>query len=317
MTSRISTRVLVLSDTHGEPLAHGPVAEKVDVVFHCGDLTEESKLHEFEASLHLLQQFDAPLKLVIAGNHDWTLDDAVFQKKMDEMNSPADLELVAKEYGRIGDAKKLLTSDEALRAGIVFLDEGTHSFKLKNGALLTVYASPYTASVNEWAFNYHPQAEHTWSIGDTVDVAITHSPPKGVLDMASRQRAGSSGLFAAIARAKPLMHCFGHIHESWGAKKVAWRELTEEPSHFTDIDNDESILLESLTTLRPQTFDGAEEIDAKALKRVAYQRRRCCFADGVVVPGQETLFVNAAIESVSEEDEQQLPWVAELHLPCA
>lgn len=100
MTSRIAIRVLVMSDTHGDPHKHKhSTTVKADVVIHCGDLTEESKLHEFEASLKLLQQFDAPLKLVIAGNYDWILDGAVFRKKMIEMRpTEEDLDLVASEY---------------------------------------------------------------------------------------------------------------------------------------------------------------------------------------------------------------------------
>ncbi|KAI0133555.1 hypothetical protein BJ170DRAFT_606663 [Xylariales sp. AK1849] len=54
----------------------------------------------------------------------------------------------------------------------------------------------------------------------------------------SKQRAGCPHLFGAIRRAKPLLHCFGHIHEGWGSKLVTWRDkISERPSHFTDIDN--------------------------------------------------------------------------------
>jgi len=44
-------------------------------------------------------------------------------------------------------------------------------------------------------------------------MAITHGPTKGIIDYANGQHAGSSDLFGAIARAKPRMRCFGHIHE--------------------------------------------------------------------------------------------------------
>ena len=54
-------------------------------------------------------------------------------------------------------------------------------------------------------------------MGPEVDIAITHGPTKGVLDRkSSRERAGSAGLFAAIARSRPQLHCFGHIHEAHG-----------------------------------------------------------------------------------------------------
>jgi len=50
MESHISTRFLVLSDTHGEDLRLRCPAE-VDVAIHCGDLTEESKLDEFKTAI--------------------------------------------------------------------------------------------------------------------------------------------------------------------------------------------------------------------------------------------------------------------------
>lgn len=45
-----------------------------------------------------------------------------------------DLELVEKEYGRVGDARQIQESDEARAAGLVYLMEGIHSFELANGA---------------------------------------------------------------------------------------------------------------------------------------------------------------------------------------
>ena len=316
MASSILTRCLVVSDTHGEALHH-KVVDRVDVAFHCGDLTEESKLDEFKTSIRLLDNINAPLKLVIPGNHDWTLDTAMFEKKIDEMNpSQDDLALVEKYYGRFGEARKLF--EDAQGAGIHLLDEGIHRFGLDNGAILTVYASPYTQSVNDWGFQYHPQEDHEWVINETVDVAITHSPPRGVLDYtSSRQRAGSPSLFAAIARAKPQLHCFGHIHESWGAKMVTWRdEIGEFPSHFTAIDNDDSVVIESLSNLRLQKFDAPNDIEEKELKRRAYDGKGHCFADGRVDCSRQTLFVNAAIEGV-EKGQQQWPWLTHLKLPAA
>ena len=222
MISTVSTKILVLSDTHGAALSPLDLREPVDVVIHCGDLTEESKLEEYQGAVSMLKGIKVSLKLIIAGNHDWTLDDGMFWKKVAEMRpTEQDLELVEDTYGRIGDARRILESEEAREAGIVYLDEGTHNFDLANGARLTVYASPYTSSTNDWAFNYDPREEHTWEIGSDVDVAVTHCPPRGVPDYtSSRERAGSTGLFAAIARARPQMHCFGHIHEAWGAKLV-------------------------------------------------------------------------------------------------
>ena len=269
-----------------------------DVAIHCGDLTEESKLDEFRSSLRLLKEISAPLKLVIAGNHDFTMDISIFKKKVADAKPSLDPDLVKKIYGDYGEAKRLF--DEAKDAGIQFLDEGNHQFLLNNGALLNVFASPWTPSLGDWGFQY--RHDHDFTIPHGVDLVLTHGPPKGVLDYSdSRQRAGCSKLFAAVAKARPRLHCFGHIHEGWGAKLVTWHDhLTENPSHFTDIDNDRSILVEKLSNFRPSRFDTPEEKEAKKVQEESHQRTRCratshCLGDEhPLAYGRQTLFVNAA-----------------------
>ncbi|KAK5686870.1 hypothetical protein LTR17_026767, partial [Elasticomyces elasticus] len=220
-----------------------------------------------------------------------------------------------REYGDAGEAKRLLQSEDARSAGIIYLEEGTHTFTLANRARLKVYASPYTPSKADWGFEYDPQQEHGWSIDNDTDIVITHGPPKGVLDFASasRQRVGSPGLFAAVARTRPRMHCFGHIHEAWGAKQVTWREeISETPSHFTDIDNDASTSYDSLSTIHPRKFDGPDDITSKAEKLRLLKDQGYCTASSTSNRDQ-TLFVNAAIEG----DEEHLPWIVEIPLPLA
>jgi hypothetical protein len=313
----IATRVLVLSDTHGEALQR-PVTTSADVAIHCGDITEESKLDEFRAAISMLEAIDAPIKLVIAGNHDFTLDDKAFTNTRREISSTIDEPALKRTYGDLGEARALFDTEEVRAAGIIFLDEGIHRITLANGALMTVYASPYTPSKSSgWGYQYDPsQGEHTWAIDSTVDLTMTHSPPRGLFDLTeSKTRAGSPGLFAAIAKAKPKVHCFGHIHESWGAKLVQWRpELSEAPSHFTDIDNDRSQLIESRATLNDGKFDDEDTLQAKAAKRDDLAAQGYCKIETPIVDKEQTLFINAAIEGV-EEGTQHLPWLLEMQLP--
>ncbi|KAK4654480.1 hypothetical protein QC762_403450 [Podospora pseudocomata] len=149
-----------------------------------------------------------PLKLFIAGNHDFALDPLAFLPKTTSsqgvFQAPA------------GAATSLLES--ASSENIIFLDEGTRTLALANGALLTVYASPYSPSRdNSKAFTHHRKKGHTFKIPKEVDVVITHSPPRGILgkDYNSKQ-AGCDYIYDAIATARPKLHCFGHIHEGWG-----------------------------------------------------------------------------------------------------
>lgn len=84
-----------------------------------------------------------------------------------------------------------------------------------------------------------------------------------------------SNLFGAIARARPRLHCFGHIHDGWGAKMVTWRErLTEKPSHFTDIDNDRSTTIEKLSGIKHSRFDTPESKEKKSKKEQYHRQQR-------------------------------------------
>ena len=316
MASAIPTRIIVLSDTHGDGLNKDCLAA-ADVVLHCGDLTEESKLHEFETAIATLKTLHAPVKLVIAGNHDFTLDIPTFRTKLAAITPALDAPLVQREYGGFGEARALFERADVVQAGIRLLGEGTHRIGLANGALLTVYASPYTASLSaDWGFQYLPEHDHVWDIQPDTDIVITHGPPKGMLDRAEGgTRCGSESLFAAVARARPLVHCFGHIHEGWGARKVHWNDaLTSSPSHFTSIDNARSVSVESLASINPSKHDDAVAIAEKRLKLDGYKKQGyCSTTDCSVKRGQQTLFVNAAIEG-PDEHQQQLPWLATIDL---
>ncbi|KAL3711077.1 hypothetical protein TMatcc_004874 [Talaromyces marneffei ATCC 18224] len=270
MATNISTTFLIMSDSHGKQLLSKPPAEHIDVAIHCGDLTQESKLDEFKTTLRHLQDVNADLKLVIAGNHDFTLDVPAFESIVRNTRPPLEPELVRKTYG----------------------DYGSYEFKLRNGALLRVYASPYTPSLG-----------HRFDIPEDVDVVITHGPPKGILDYTgSQQRAGCPHLFQAIAHARPRLHCFGHIHEGWGGKLVTWRRHVASdlpPSHFTHIDHARSTLLGSLAGLSDARQD--RDLD---LFTADYD-----FSE----QEPQTLFLNVALQGTPEMG--QIPWVTKIPLP--
>ncbi len=88
------------------------------------------RVAEYEGMLDVLRQADAELKIVIAGNHDITLDE-------DYYNS---IGWGKHRYGRedLAKVREMWTGEEARKAGIVYLDEGVNTFTLKNGAKFTV-----------------------------------------------------------------------------------------------------------------------------------------------------------------------------------
>jgi hypothetical protein len=300
----IPTRFMVFSDTHDMnhvlQLFSGVYA---DVVLHCGDFTNDSKLSEFKSAIKALQAMNAPLELMIAGNHEFTMDLPAFHHKIKSANLSFDPRHIESTYGTDGEARRLFSPE----TGITFLEEGTHTFRLSNGALLRVYASPYTPSAgDERGFQYKPDLGHNFSIHN-VDVVMTHGPPQGILDSCcAAKHAGCPWQFEAVARARPLMHCFGHIHESWGGRFVTWYpKISTKPSQLTDIDKEHSHLIERLSTLKGRlpwpalaatNHSSTNPQPMKRLKR-----------------GAQTLFINAAIKGRSDRPIQP-PWLVDLDL---
>ncbi|MBT1247680.1 metallophosphoesterase [Thermosipho sp. 1244] len=47
-------------------------------------------------------------------------------------------------------------------------------------------------------------------------IFITHAPPHGILDNARGKNFGSIAIKNFVSWKKPILHCFGHIHESFG-----------------------------------------------------------------------------------------------------
>ena len=230
---------LVLSDTHDFDFSgsSGPIPS-VDVLLHCGDLTNVGGVSSFQKALKMLENIDAELNLVIAGNHDLELDQQYWEAQRDEDGNPEDHQ----------SAIKTMTGPLAEKAEVSFLNEGTHEFTLKNGTRFTIYVSPYTPAIGDWAFAYKHHEDRfnkprqvangatsiaTHPIPDTVDIIMTHGPPKGILDWCLQGNVGCNNLLQAVRRVKPKMHCFGHIHESNGAEIIDWGNHAMGPKNET------------------------------------------------------------------------------------
>ena len=154
-----------------------------DVLVHAGDCTSRGTKEEVE-------QFDAWLGtlnykpiLFTPGNHDFYLED---------------------------DRSILINATVLINEGIVI--DG-----------VSFWASPYVLRFGGWAFGRSEEKlADIWSrIPDNVDVLITHSPPKGILDYGiSGSNLGSESLFERSSIVEPKVHVFGHIHEGAGQKRI-------------------------------------------------------------------------------------------------
>jgi hypothetical protein len=285
---------LVMSDTHDlEITSDGPAYStaksqslKVDVLLHCGDLTLRGGLESYKKVLRLLGSFDAELKLVIAGNHDLSLDGECWKAHMNEKKDSVEHE----------EAVEIMTGPLAKEAGVTYLTEGLHRFTLQDGRSFSVYASPYQPECGNWAFGYArtedrfsiPPAPGMRSIAqhaipESVDIVMTHGPPRGILDLIPdrNEHAGCDAIRHAVQRVRPLMHCFGHIHEGHGVQVKAW--------------------------------DCSFQMDFRVVK-VREAGTKKAWKTFELTPGSDTLMVNAAVMDESNSP-MQAPWIVEPQLP--
>ncbi|KAI9904265.1 hypothetical protein N3K66_000794 [Trichothecium roseum] len=335
---------------HGTPTGFRHPLPPADVLIHCGDLTYRSTPDEFEATLTMLRAAPAPLKLFIPGNHDVALDPNFRRRRLFPIHPSSSSSSSSSsnsssgggygmEAGEDDDEERAetraLVTDMIHHAevdGVMMLHEGTHAFRLGNGALLTVYASPQTPAFGDWAFQYDEDGGHDFdippysSVGGGgkggVDVAITHGPPHGVLDYSAMGdvHAGCPLLMRAVAAARPQVHCFGHIHEGWGAYRARWA------GNGGSIDEERSCSVATLDDYRSRRGDAEQEAREKSrLVREASKRRGVGVdlaggggggGERALVRGEETLFVNAAIMSIMYKP-VQMPWIVDVNLPKA
>lgn len=182
-------KIFAISDTHGKH-EQVQIPEGTDMLIHAGDFsnTKLPAMNSNEVNLFLiwLEQQPVKYKVIIAGNHDTSIESRFFTKK---------------------DFKD---------RGIIYLE---HELIEIEG--IKIFGSPYTPEYNNWAFNRaRNKLGRIWdTIPDDIDVLITHGPPKGILDSAARDRhvsehAGCSALLKRVLKIQPKIHIMGHLHDN-------------------------------------------------------------------------------------------------------
>ncbi|MBK04634.1 MAG: metallophosphoesterase [Deltaproteobacteria bacterium] len=184
-------RIVAISDTHTK---HNQFdIPDGDVLIHAGDFTSRGKQKEIRRFNNFLGTLPHKHKVVIAGNHDFALE-----------NEP---EL----------AEPMLTNCTYLRDSSIVI-EG-----------VKIYGSPWQPEFFNWAFNLprgEPLKEKWEQIPDDTDILITHGPPYGILDKTARgEHVGCEELIKIVLKKKPAYHIFGHIHEAAG-------EIKQDGIHF-------------------------------------------------------------------------------------
>jgi hypothetical protein len=305
MAADIKTRILFLPDTHGK-ISDSPM-QRADVVIHSGNLTNVSRLGDYQSIMATLETINASLKLVIPGIHDLALEKTGFMKAN----------------------------------GIILLGKGSHTFHLANGARLKVYADPYTPLMGTPRPGRDPYSQVTFNIESDTDIVITQVAPRGVMDSPSYYgvHTGCQDLFAGVAKARPKIHCFAHGHEARGARLVRWNDINRQkktPTYLDAITKDLSTWIDELPNIAVNHSDD-QEMPHRMDLSIAGLACQGCPATGdytcekhIFWRGRHTLFINASVESKGQQPPQfgmtpidsqkpllQRRWLVDVKLPAA
>lgn len=201
-------RIVCLSDTHDQIPRIVPDG---DLLIHAGDLTNPGTVDAIQTQIDWLASLPHQHKVFVAGNHDSWFD---FRSRKAE----------DKETARRPDFK-----------GLHYLQNSSVSLDFANGRKLNVYgaADLPTCGGGDNAFQYKPD-RHPWArrIPMDTDVLVTHTPPKGHLDL----NLGCPGLLEELWRVKPKLHVFGHVHWGHGQESVYFDECQKAYETFTSKD---------------------------------------------------------------------------------
>lgn len=203
-----TVRFVCISDTHGKHrrIPHMPAG---DVLLHAGDITNVGQLEQLKDFDEWLKELPYKKKVVIAGNHDVTMDKAHYSQQVNQQ----------RWHGSRPEGPYDIEECRAALKHCIYLEDS--SVEVEG---YTIYGSPWQPEFFDWGFNLErgSACRKVWSKipKEGVDILMTHGPPLGFGDACKAgNRVGCVDLLHAIrSLAKPpSYHVFGHIHEAFGA----------------------------------------------------------------------------------------------------
>ncbi|CAB4406726.1 unnamed protein product [Rhizophagus irregularis] len=224
------TRFVCVSDTHNKIDRDKYQVPNGDVFLHAGDMTGLGKVEQVRDTVNWIKNLPHKYKVIIAGNHDLTLDETFYEKNWNRFH-----------YNK-EDPKEAINIIKNAGNGVVYLNE--ESFTIPDNGI-QIWGSPWTPEFYEWAFNGQRGQflKEKWGqIPQTTHILMTHGPPYNILDKThhSGENVGCEDLLERIKVIKPYVHIFGHIHEAYGVLEKTWES--------TDQDRKKTIFINASTT---------------------------------------------------------------------
>lgn len=197
-------RIVAVADTH--TFTEDLRVPDGDVFVHAGDMGRGGELEELQRVAAWLRSLPHRHKVVVAGNHDWSLAPCTQRETLCRA-------CIARGLHRCDPSSVERGRD--LFADMIYLQDER---VVVDG--LAFYGSPWQPEFGGWAFNLRRGAAlaEKWAlIPDSIDVLITHGPPMDIGDRSPMGgRAGCADLRARVAEVRPRLHLFGHIHQDGG-----------------------------------------------------------------------------------------------------
>ena len=201
--------IICISDTHNAT----PTLPPGDILIHAGDLTAQGTFDEMQAQLRWLSSQPHTHKIVIAGNHDFILDES------------SETKFLSREGISAAEREKLhwngfrYLQNEAVSLELPVLASGEQQIRK-----VKIYGSPLTPECGFWAFQY-PAIRDVWTgrVPDDTDILVVHGPPAlygdcdGEMSPGGKMKVKGDGyLLREVQRVKPKMVVCGHIHGAFG-----------------------------------------------------------------------------------------------------
>ncbi|KAJ5656669.1 hypothetical protein N7507_008619 [Penicillium longicatenatum] len=214
------TRFVCISDTHGyTPSEAGFKLPAGDVLIHAGDLTNKGSLAEVRRTMDWISKANFEVKIIVAGNHDVTLDSGFYEKHGQESHGL-----------QLEDPRQCLEAVTSAAPSVIYLQHQAAVINLihKDGSktAFKVFGSPYSQFEGHWAFGFDSgkAAKALWDqIPPDTDIVVTHTPPKSHCDQKPMgKKVGCDALRQALSRIRPPLAVCGHVHEDRGYERVRW-----------------------------------------------------------------------------------------------
>jgi predicted phosphohydrolase len=213
-------RVVCISDTHTLVPHHVPAG---DLLIHAGDLTNAGSVAELQAQIDWLCSLPHKEIVVLSGNHDIYLDPRT-RSSLSDAERAGTLDWKRVHY--LQHRRLSLTIEPES-------DAAEHTPLLNTKRRIRIYGAPQIPSFKGAAEGVHaftyPRAQDAWSetVPADTDILITHTPPKFHHDIPLPGGLGCAHLLREVARVKPALHVFGHVHWGAGRSVVCWDKAHE------------------------------------------------------------------------------------------